>query len=86
MVSGHWAAAGRDAGIPVSEHAQAAVAIIGHVDAQKAVTYNFKNMGYGEKESSLTPLDLLRIVAQKKDARAVHAAKRLFAEYERNIK
>lgn len=86
IVSSHWARAGEANGIPIAVNAQAAVAIIGNVDAQKAVSYNTKNMGYCEKENSLTPVDLLRIVAQVDSTATVSAAKRLFAEYAEAIK
>lgn len=81
IVSGSWRQAGEDAGVDICEHAQAAVAIIGHVDAQKAVSYNMKNMGYCRKVESLTPMDLLRIAAQVDEAAIVRTAKKLFAEY-----
>lgn len=48
--------------------------------------YNTKNMGYCKKPNSLTPMDLLRVAAQVTDGAAVHAAKRLFAEYASDIK
>lgn len=86
IVSGYWTTAAKEAGNSVSHYAQTAVAIIGNVDAQKAVAYNMKNMGYGEKENSLTPVDLLRVVAQVDSAATVRAAKRLFAEYAEAIK
>lgn len=86
IVSSHWRQAGKKVGIAINEEAQAAVAIIGHVDAQRAVAYNTKNMGYCKKPNSLTPTDLLRIVAQANDSAIVHAAKRLFAEYASAIK
>ena len=80
IVSAHWRQAGVKAGITISEKAQAAVAIIDHADAQRAVNYNTKNMGYCKKPNSLTPLDLLRIVAQGHGA-ATFSAKQLFKEY-----
>ncbi len=86
IVSGHWRQAGKEAGIAICEEAQAAVAIIGHVDAQRAVSYNTKNMGYCRKVESLTPMDLLRVAAQIDDAAIVRTAKRLFAEYARATK
>ncbi|MCG7399684.1 protein rep [Caballeronia zhejiangensis] len=86
IVSGSWRQAGAEAGVAVCEEAQSAVAIIGHVDAQKAVDYNTKNMGYCRKADSLTPMDLLRVVAQVEDAAVVRTAKRLFAEYAACIK
>lgn len=81
-----WRQAGRKAGINISEDAQAAVAITGHVDAQRAVKYNLKNMGYCKKPTSLTPVDLLRVVAQSNDGTVVAAAKHLFREYAAAIK
>ena len=86
IVCGAWAAAGAKQGLPVSMHAQSAVAIVAAVDAQKAVAYNLKNMGYGEKEDGLTPFVLLRIVGQEDTKLARAAAKRLFAEYADAIK
>lgn len=86
IVASHWRAAGKKTGIAISEEAQAAVAIIGHVDAQRAVAYNTKNMGYCKKPTSLTPMDLLRVVAQANDGAIVCAAKRLFEEYATVIK
>lgn len=86
IVSGLWRQAGAEAGIAVCEEAQAAVAIIGHVDAQRAVSYNTKNMGYCKKPNSLTPMDLLRVVAQIEDAAVVRAARGLFIEYAAAIK
>lgn len=86
IVSTHWRQAGKKTGLAISEEAQAAVAIIGHVDAQKAISYNTKNMGYCKKPNSLTPTDLLRIVAQVTDGAIVHAAKRLYAEYATAVK
>ena len=80
IVAAHWRQAGVKAGITISEKAQAAVAIIDHADAQRAVNYNTKNMGYCKKPNSLTPLDLLRIVAQGHSA-ATLSAKQLFKEY-----
>ena len=81
IVSSCWAAAGRKLGLPISMHAQSAVAIIAAVEAQQAITYNLKNMGYGDKIDSLTPFDLLRIVCQAPAEVARVAASRLFAEY-----
>lgn len=86
IVSGAWRQAAAEAGITVSEKAQAAVAIIGHVDAQKAVAYNMKNMGFCRKTDSLTPMDLLRVVAQVEDEAIARTAKKLFAEYAVAIK
>lgn len=86
IVSAQWRQAGGKGGIAISEDAQAAVAIIGHVDAQRAVNYNTKNMGYCKKPDSLTPMDLLRVVAQTDDGAVVHSAKRLFQEYADAIK
>jgi hypothetical protein len=86
IVWGSWRQAGKDAGIAVVEQALAAVAIIGHVDAQKAVSYNLKNMGYSLKPDSLTPMDLLRVVAQIDDSVISCSAKRLFVEYARATK
>ena len=87
IVVGAWSDASKRAGITTNEQAQIATAIIGHVNAQKAVEYNTKNMGYGErKKDSLTPMDLLRIINQIDDAAAVYAAKRLFCEYAEGIK
>ncbi|MFL9948921.1 protein rep [Paraburkholderia agricolaris] len=86
IVWGSWRQAGEDAGIAVAEQAQAAVAIIGHLDAQKAVSYNLKNMGYCRKPESLTPIDLLRVVAQINDAATVYYAKKLFTEYAKATK
>lgn len=86
IVFAHWRQAGKKAGITISEDAQAAVAVIGNVDAQRAVTYNTKNMGYCKKPNSMTPMDLLRVVAQSNDCAIVHAAKSLFAEYATVIK
>ncbi|MBR8283915.1 hypothetical protein [Burkholderia vietnamiensis] len=86
IVSGAWRQAAAEVGVTVCEEAQAAVAIIGHVDAQKALSYNMKNMGYCRKANSLTPMDLLRVAAQINDVAVVHTAKRLFAEYAAAIK
>lgn len=86
IVSSRWRQAAKKTGITISEEAQAAVAIIGHVDAQKAISYNTKNMGYCKKPNSLTPTDLMRIVAQVTDGAIVHAAKYLFVEYATAIK
>ncbi|ARL97324.1 protein rep [Burkholderia pseudomallei] len=86
IVSGAWCKAAAEVGIAASAKAQAAVAIIGHVDAQKAVAYNAKNMGYCRKSNSLTPMDLLRVVAQMEDVAVTRAAKKLFAEYAAAIK
>jgi len=85
IVSTHWRQAGEKAGIPINENAQAAVAIIDHIDAQRAVNYHTKNMGYCKKHNSLTPLDLLRVVAQG-DGAVTYAAKQLFKEYATAIK
>jgi hypothetical protein len=85
-VSAAWSDAAKKAGIRVSLHAQAAVTIVGAVDAARAVMYTMKNMGYGDKENSLTPFDLLRIIAQMPGSVAAHAATRLFAEYADAIK
>ena len=81
IVSSCWAAAGRKLGLPISMHAQSAVAIVAAVEAQQAIAYNLKNMGYGDKIDSLTPFDLLRIVCQAPAEAARVAARRLFAEY-----
>lgn len=86
IVCAAWAAAGAKKGLPISMHAQSAVAIVAAVDAQKAVAYNLKNMGYGEKEDGLTPFDLLRIVSQNDTKLAHAAARRLFAEYANAVK
>lgn len=86
IVSSHWRQAGKKVGIAISEKAQAAVAIIGHVDAQRAVAYNTKNMGYCKKPTSLTPMDLLRVVAQTSNRTIARAAKHLFTEYATAIK
>lgn len=86
IVSGAWRQAAAEVGVTVCQEAQAAVAIIGHVDAQKALSYNMKNMGYCRKANSLTPMDLLRVAAQINDVAVVHTAKRLFAEYAAAIK
>ncbi|MBC3863431.1 hypothetical protein H8K32_15100 [Undibacterium jejuense] len=43
-------------------------------------------MGYCKKPNILTPMDLLRIIAQVNDVATVHAAKRLFMEYAAVIK
>ena len=87
IVAGCWSDAGKREGIRVCMYAQAAVAIVAAVDAEKAVRYNTKNMGYGEgKGDSLTPMDLLRIIDQIDDPEAVNAAKSLFAEYAGSIK
>lgn len=86
IVCAAWAAAGAKQGLPISMHAQSAVAIVAAVDAQKVVAYNLKNMGYCEKEDGLTPFDLLRIVCQDETRLAQAAAKRLFAEYADAVK
>lgn len=86
IVFAHWRQAGKKNGITISEDAQAAVAVIGHVDAQRAVTYNTKNMGHCKKPNSMTPMDLLRVIAQSNDCAIVHAAKCLFTEYATAIK
>ena len=85
IVSTHWRQAGGKAGIIINENAQAAVAIIEHIDAQRTVNYNTKNMGCCKKPNSLTPLDLLRVVAQG-DGAVTYAAKQLFKEYATAIK
>lgn len=84
-LSAHWRQAGVKAGITISEKAQAAIAIIDHADAQRAVNYNTKNMVYCKKPNSLTPLDLLRIVAQGHSV-AMFSARQLFKEYATAIK
>lgn len=86
LVAGRWSEAGKRAGIGVCLFAQAAVAIVAAVDAAKAVAYSAKNMGYGGKSDSLTPIDLLRVIDQIADPVAVQAAKRLFSEYVAAIK
>lgn len=86
IVFAHWRQAGKKTGITVTKDALAAVAVIGHVDAQRAVTYNTKNMGYCKKSDSMTPIDLLRVIAQSNDCAIVRAAKHLFAEYATAIK
>lgn len=86
LVAGAWSSAGKKAGVKVSMAAQSAVAIIAAVDAAKAVAYNTKNMGFGGKRDSLTPIDLLRIIVQISDPDAIRAAKRHFAEYASGIK
>ncbi|MDD2610949.1 MAG: hypothetical protein PHX60_14935 [Giesbergeria sp.] len=86
QVAASWARAGERSGIKVSLFAQAAVAIVAGVDAQKAIAYNAKNMGYGGKSKSLTPMDLLRVVDQSTDPTAVCAARRLFSEYAAAVK
>lgn len=85
IVCSCWAAAGQKLGLPISMHAQSAVAIVAAVEAQKAISYNLKNMGYGEKTDSLTPFDLLRITCQDSATAAQAAARRLFAEYAAGI-
>lgn len=86
LVAGRWAEAGKKAGIKVCLFAQAAVAIVDAVSAEKAVAYNAKNMGFGGKADSLTPMDLLRVIDQIGDPAAIVAAKRLFAEYAEAIR
>ena len=86
LVAGRWSEAGTKAGVKVSMAAQSAVALIAAVDAAKAVAYNTKNMGFKEKQDSLTPMDLLRIIAQVSDPAAITAAKRHFVEYATDIK
>lgn len=86
LVAGRWSEAGKREGIKVCLYAQAAVAIVAAVDAAKAVAYNAKNMGYGEGNDSLTPMDLLRIIDQITDPAARYGAQRLFAEYATAIK
>lgn len=81
LVAGAWDEAGRKIGLAVSLHAQAAVALVSAADGLKPVGYNTKNLGYANKRGSLTPMDLLRIVDQSNDHRAIRAAKRLFGEY-----
>lgn len=80
-ITDYWAAAGEKAGIKVSLHAQAAVALVAAADAAKAIAYNTKNMGYCDKPNSLTPMDFLRIIDQCGHSDAIHAAKRRFMEY-----
>ncbi len=86
LVAGRWAEAGKKAGIEVCLFAQAAVAIVDAVSAEKAVAYNAKNMGFGGKATSLTPMDLLRVIDQIGDPAAIVAAKRLFTEYSEAIR
>lgn len=86
LVAGRWSEAGKRAGIEVCLFAQAAVAIVDAVEAEKAIAYNSKNMGYSGKDNSLTPMDLLRVIDQIADPLAVHAAKRVFADYAAAIK
>lgn len=81
IVAGSWSDAGKRAGIAVCLYAQAAVTIIEAVDAAKAVAYNAKNMGFAGKSSSLTPMDLLRIINQAAAPSVALAARKLFAEY-----
>ena len=50
------------------------------------MAYNTKNMGYCKKPTSLTPMDLLRVVAQTSNRTIAGAAKRLFTEYATAIK
>lgn len=86
LVAGRWSEAGKRAGSEVCLFAQAAVAIVDAVEAEKAIAYTCKNMGYSSKDNSLTPMDLLRIIDQVADPLAVHAAKRLYADYAAAIK
>ncbi|MDN2716860.1 protein rep [Janthinobacterium sp. SUN120] len=86
IVSTHWRQAGGKAGIIINENAQAAVAIIEHIDAQRTVNYNTKNMGCCKKPNSLTPIDLLRVVAQSDNGSVTYAAKQLFKEYATAVK
>lgn len=81
IVVAGWSEAAKAAGTSICDDAQIATAIIGHVDAERAVRYNLKNMGYGAKEHSLTPMDLLRIAVQVDGAPIIRRAQRLFAEY-----
>ncbi|WP_308924819.1 hypothetical protein [Janthinobacterium sp. J1-1] len=86
LVAGRWSEAGKKAGIKVCMAAQSAVALVSAVDAAKAVAYSVKNMGFSEKQDSLTPIDLLRIIAQVSDPAVIAAAKRHFSEYATDIK
>ena len=66
-----WSHAGQRVGSTVDLLAQAAVGIIANVDAERAICYNTKNMGYGPKSGNLTPMDLLRVVHQSESEAAV---------------
>ena len=80
-VAAIWAKAGLKAGVKVCLWAQAAVTVIATADAERAVAYNLKNMGLGDKSDSFTPVDLLRLIDQVDDPAVIWAAKQLFNEY-----
>lgn len=80
-VAAIWARAGLKASVKVCLWAQAAVTVIATVNAERAVAYNLKNMGLGDKSDSVTPVDLLRLIDQVDDPAVIRAAKQLFNEY-----